>query len=128
MLAARAAGGGNVGSADSPHLVEGPLVAHGGSAPAPQPSIDGVRLDEVVGTRFALAVRDRSLIDADAAAWWATNDAVVLDVTGHAEIGELLDALGTDTAVVRPDRYVLTVGDRVRMPGTAAVRLLSPTQ
>ena len=128
MLAARAAGGGHVGSSGSPQLVDGPLVAPGVGVPAPQPTIDGTRLDDSVGPRFAVVVRDASLLDTDAAAWWASNDAVVLNAAEHAGVGELLDTLGVEAAVIRPDRYVLDAGDRVRMPGAEATELLSPTR
>jgi 3-(3-hydroxy-phenyl)propionate hydroxylase len=126
MLAARAAGGGQVGSAGSPRLVDGPLVESSGGTPAPQPILDGVRLDDVVGQRFAIVVRDVALIDEDAASWWASNDAVVLDATQHIRLGEMLDAVGVDALVLRPDRYAFAGGDRVRLPGVAATTLLTP--
>jgi 3-(3-hydroxy-phenyl)propionate hydroxylase len=125
MLAARAAGGGVVGSAGSPVLCEGPLVEAGGGAPVPQPTVLGTRLDDTVGPRFAVLVRDPALLDDDAAAWWTSNGATILPATTHPELAVVLDALGSDAVVVRPDRYVLSAGPRVGMPGTAATMLLT---
>ncbi len=125
MLAARAAGGGTIGSVGSPLLSAGTLVTDGGGAPVRQVTLDEGRLDDVVGTRFALLVRDPSLVDDDAAAWWGAQGSVTLSAVDHPAVGTALDALSADTAVVRPDRYVLAAGHRVALPGTAATSVLA---
>ncbi len=128
MLAARAAGGGEVGSGGAPPLQPGALVLDGGGAAALQPSVDGARLDDVIGPRFAVIARRPDLVDGDAGRWWTAAGATVLDADTHPDLAATLDASAADVVVVRPDRYVMWAGDRLAVPGTPASGLLSTTR
>jgi hypothetical protein len=73
-----------------------------GGVPVAQPTIDGRRLDDVVGPRWLL-VTDRPRFVADDPTRLA-----VLDAAAHPE---LVAVLGDDDLVlVRPDRYVCVRG------------------
>jgi 3-(3-hydroxy-phenyl)propionate hydroxylase len=115
MLAARASGGGAVGTAAMPALPAGALVVEGGGPQIPQVSFDGQRFDDVVGDRFAVVVRTAALID-DAARGWQALGAAVLVAEEHPGLSELLARVGTDTAVARPDRYLYASGPSVSPP------------
>jgi 3-(3-hydroxy-phenyl)propionate hydroxylase len=91
--------------APMPALGASPLVLDGGGRPVAQPTVDGVRLDELVGQRFAVIARTPELLHTDEAAAWARLGAVLLH--GY---DDLLDRAGGDVVVVRPDRYALAVG------------------
>jgi 3-(3-hydroxy-phenyl)propionate hydroxylase len=91
--------------APMPALGASPLVLDGGGRPAVQVTVDGTRFDDVVGQRFAVVARSEQLLHSTGAAAWADLGAALL--TGY---DELLDRAGSDVAVVRPDRYLLSAG------------------
>ena len=124
MLAAQAAGAEPATEAPLPPLTHGPLVLTGGGALSIQPIVDGTRLDDIVGERFGVIVRRRELLDGPGARWWAADGAALLSVDEHPALGSILDATGTDTAVVRPDRHLLTVGSDVELPSAETRSLL----
>ncbi|MBU6316157.1 MAG: FAD-dependent monooxygenase, partial [Acidobacteria bacterium] len=124
MLAVRAAGGGNVGGSGGPPLPEGALVGAGGRM-ALQPTIDGARLDDMVGARFAVLLRSAAHADHQGLAFWTGLDAAVFDADTLPAVGATLDDLAADAAVVRPDRYVLWCGERLTAPGPTVTELLS---
>jgi hypothetical protein len=88
-------------------LTPGPLVAGDGRT-APQPRVGGVRLDDLVGARFAVIARTPELFD-HADNFWKTH-AARLDAQTYPELAALLDDFGADVIVLRPDRYVLAAG------------------
>jgi 3-(3-hydroxy-phenyl)propionate hydroxylase len=110
LLAARAAGGGDIVDAAGPALPVGPLVS-GNGRPALQPLVGPQRLDDVVGQRFAVLTRS---ITAPGPGWDLL-EPLVLDAASTPAVASVLDALGVDMAVLRPDRYVLWTGT----PGTS---------
>lgn len=120
MLAARAAGGGRASGTPLPALVEGPLIGDGGGRQVAQPTIDGVRLDDLVGHRFAVITAQADQLDAPGARWWAEQSAALLSADEHGELAAVLDAAGAAAVVVRPDRYVLAAGPVVEVPASAA--------
>lgn len=92
----------------APALGEGPAIGPGGGALSPQPLIDGARLDDLVGPRFALITAER-LPDGDPdATWWASR-AARLDAVEHPALRVLLG--DAPAVVIRPDRYVFGAGD-----------------
>jgi 3-(3-hydroxy-phenyl)propionate hydroxylase len=94
----------------------GPLIA-GDGCPVPQPRCDGTRFDDLVGPRFAIIARDPSLLP-------AVSDAVQLDATTHPELNAILDHVGADVVVIRPDRYVLPTDEASK--GSEFRTLLTP--
>ena len=124
MLAARAAGGGRAGAAAMPPLPAGPLVCDGGGAQLHQVEVEGQRLDDLVGDRFALVARHPDLLTGAAAERWLAAGAVAFDAESAPALQESLDAAGADVLVVRPDRYLLLAGSAVPAPDEAATSLL----
>jgi 3-(3-hydroxy-phenyl)propionate hydroxylase len=73
---------------------------------------DGVRLDDMVGSRFLVATTPGLYASIPARLRQeleANNDVVVL--FDPAKVGQILDAAGAQAVVIRPDRYVLGLGD-----------------
>jgi 3-(3-hydroxy-phenyl)propionate hydroxylase len=110
MLAARAAASeapAGPGGIPLPPL-SGPLVGHGGGRPSAQPTLDGTRLDDLVGPRW-LVVTNEAADRHTMQAFWG-DLAVVLSCEEHPALSSVLgeDDDGTPfaVAVVRPDRYV----------------------
>jgi 3-(3-hydroxy-phenyl)propionate hydroxylase len=105
-----------------PGLHRGPL----GGTLFPQPMLaDGRRLDEAIGTRFAV-IGDGATLDAvdDATRGrWRAAGAVILRDPGDA-VASWLAAHGVAAAVLRPDRYLL--GAAADGAGLAAVSALLP--
>jgi 3-(3-hydroxy-phenyl)propionate hydroxylase len=125
MLAARDAGGGRAGAAAMPPLATGALIAAGGGAQLRQVEIDGQRLDDLIGDRIAIIVRDPTLLHAPTAQRWITAGAVAFDAVTAPALTETLDAAAADVVVVRPDRYVLFAGAEVPEPSSDATTLLA---
>jgi 2-polyprenyl-6-methoxyphenol hydroxylase-like FAD-dependent oxidoreductase len=108
-----------------PGLPAGPLVLGDGRI-APQPACIGTRLDDLVGQRFAVIARDRSLLTGEDAAFWARH-ACFLDAATHPVLAAALDDFASDVVVIRPDRYVLYAGASLACC-TDAVRPLLETK
>ncbi len=108
-------------SAPMPALGPGPLVLAGGGRPVPQATLRTGRLDDVVGSRWAILHRGR--VDTGAREFWQDLGAVFLDAADEPTLVEVLDAAGADVIVMRPDRYAL--GAAADLAGiTAEVRNL----
>ena len=73
---------------------------------------DGVRLDDMVGAHFLVATT-RDLFEAvspELRAQLEEDDDVVV-LLDPAKVGQILEAIGATAVVIRPDRYILGVGD-----------------
>lgn len=116
MLAAQAAGAEPATEAPLPPITGSPLVLDGGGALSIQPTVAGVRLDDEVGSRFAVVARSHDLLTNDAAAWWAARGAVLLAAEDQPELAPVLDATGRDVVIVRPDRHLLAAADEIDVP------------
>ncbi|RSZ63861.1 bifunctional 3-(3-hydroxy-phenyl)propionate/3-hydroxycinnamic acid hydroxylase [Corynebacterium hylobatis] len=80
---------------------------------SPQPILaDGVRLDELVGLRFALVVDPElySGADVDLRQQLESGEEVTV-IRQTAEVASLLEDLDTRAVLIRPDRHVLGVAD-----------------
>ena len=85
----------------------------------PQPSVDGRRLDELLGTGFAIVVDDRAVL-ADLDQRWGDLARIV-----EVPIGSIPMALPPGSAViVRPDRYVAAVAHDATELAAASSALL----
>ena len=104
----------------SPPLAPGAGVGPGGGALSAQPRIDGQRLDDLVGPRFALVTRTPAPAGDPHAAWWSGR-AAILDAAAHPALEPVL--AGAEAVVVRPDRYVLAAGDLASVTETAQALL-----
>ena len=124
MLAERAAGRGTSGEMGFPPLPAGLLCGDGGGQQAVQPTVSEVRLDDLVGPRFAVVARTDAALASDGAQWWQAAGAVLLSAEGHPELGPTLDAAEADTVVIRPDRYLLAAGVAVQKPSADAATLV----
>ena len=124
MLAAREAGGGRAGAAAMPPLPGGPLIGDGGGAQLRQVEVDGRRLDDLIGDRFALLARTADLLHATAAQRWIAAGAATFDAVNTPAVAESLDAASADVVVVRPDRYLLSAGAEVPSPDDTTTALL----
>jgi 3-(3-hydroxy-phenyl)propionate hydroxylase len=99
-----------------PALKPGPLVHENGGDLFIQPSGADVRLDDLIGSRFAVLARTPDPIGPGPADWWRDQmGAFVAPVSelypAHAKgVLSWLDNHGSDVVVVRPDRYVLCAG------------------
>jgi len=99
-----------------PALNPGLLVHENGGDLFVQPSGADARLDDVIGSRFAVLARTPESIGPGAADWWRDQmGAFVAPVSqlhpAHAKgVLSWLDNHDGDVVVVRPDRYVLWAG------------------
>jgi 3-(3-hydroxy-phenyl)propionate hydroxylase len=115
-----------------PRLPAGPLVLEGGGDLFVQPPGDASdRLDDAIGSRFAVFAREAAALT-EAGGWWrdvigayvATLDELPL----HAdEIRRWLDRAAADAVIVRPDRYVMWAGRDLRAATTRVAALLVDT-
>lgn len=73
---------------------------------------DGTRLDDMVGVHF-LVVAERELYDALPADLKAAldDDSDTVTLLDPAKIGDIVRSVGARAVVIRPDRYILGVGD-----------------
>ncbi|WP_170297202.1 bifunctional 3-(3-hydroxy-phenyl)propionate/3-hydroxycinnamic acid hydroxylase [Georgenia thermotolerans] len=74
--------------------------------------VDGTRLDDMVGTHF-LVVADRGIYHQLPAPTKAAldDDGDVVTLLDPLKVGQLLASVGAKAAVIRPDHYILGVGD-----------------
>jgi 3-(3-hydroxy-phenyl)propionate hydroxylase len=91
----------------TPPLERGPAIGPGGGSLSPQPWIDGRRLDDHVGPRFALITRTPVAPHDPDRVWWSDR-ATFLDAETFPQLQPLLDA--DDAVAIRPDHYVLATG------------------
>jgi 3-(3-hydroxy-phenyl)propionate hydroxylase len=88
--------------------LSGPLVGHAGGRPSAQPTLDGTRLDDLVGPRWLVVTNETGDSDTLRELWGDL--AVVLSCEEEPALSSVLAADDDGTpfavAVVRPDRYV----------------------
>lgn len=114
MLAAREAAPDATNEGGPPLLpLTGVLVADGGGSLSRQPRVEGILLDELIGSRWGVIVRTDRAAD-DARLTWQGLHATVLSAERHPELLELLDAAASsppvECVVIRPDRYLYGCG------------------
>ncbi len=100
-----------------PPLEVGSAIGRGGGALSRQPWVRGVRLDELVGPRFALITAQPLDPSSSASQWWTSHGAV-FDAVAYPEIAVLLE--GDPACAIRPDRYVLARGEVDEVTAIAA--------
>ena len=99
-----------------PALRPGSLVRENGGDLFVQPSGADGRLDDVIGSRFAVLARPAALVGPEPAGWWRDRMGASVAAAGelppaHAKaVLSWLDSHDSDVVVVRPDRYVLWAG------------------
>ena len=99
-----------------PALRPGSLVRENGGDLFVQPSGADGRLDDAIGSRFAVLARTPALIGPGPADWWRDRMGAFVAAVGqlppsHAKgVLSWLDNHDSDVVVVRPDRYVLCAG------------------
>jgi 3-(3-hydroxy-phenyl)propionate hydroxylase len=109
-----------------PRLNQGPLVLEGGGGLFPQPMMNGILLDDVVGQRFFILSRTPSGLGSTMDWWLNHMNAYVAspDEAKHPALLAWLDRNQTDVVVVRPDRYVLGIGKTLGDMAAACKQLL----
>jgi 3-(3-hydroxy-phenyl)propionate hydroxylase len=122
LLAAQAGGTEPATEVPLPPLEPGPLVGAGGGQQAVQPVVAGTRLDDLVGQRFAVVTRTGH--HGPAPSWWTARGAALLAADDHPGLDAVLDATGTDVAVIRPDRYLMFAGPTLEIPPPPVASLL----
>jgi 3-(3-hydroxy-phenyl)propionate hydroxylase len=110
-----------------PRLTRGRFVQEGGGSLFIQPTIDGRRLDDIVGQRFLVVGRNAETLGSSTQWWRSALDAAIftLDEMNDANIARWLDRFGADVVVVRPDRYVLGVSRKLDVLTDAVRRILA---
>ncbi|MGH3153028.1 MAG: bifunctional 3-(3-hydroxy-phenyl)propionate/3-hydroxycinnamic acid hydroxylase [Streptosporangiaceae bacterium] len=99
-----------------PALRVGSLIRENGGDLFVQPAGPDGRLDDVIGSRFAVLARTPALIGPGPADWWRDRMGAFTAAAGqlapaHAKgVLAWLDSHDSDVVVVRPDRYVLWAG------------------
>lgn len=91
----------------------GPGLHAGAGKLGPQPILsDGIRLDDMVGSHFLVAV-ERTVFDglSEASRNALDEDAETVTLLDPAKIGWLLETIGARAAILRPDHYVLGVAN-----------------
>jgi 3-(3-hydroxy-phenyl)propionate hydroxylase len=91
----------------TPALAGGPAFGPGGGSLSAQPRINGCRLDDHVGPRFAVITRSPLAPDDPDRRWWSQR-AAILDAQTFPALEVLLN--GAHATVIRPDRYVYGTG------------------
>jgi 3-(3-hydroxy-phenyl)propionate hydroxylase len=124
MLAERAAGRGTIGALSMMDLGPGPLVGPGGGTAVIQPLVGGQRLDDAIGPRFAVLTRHQHQLDGPGPQWWQARGAALICADDEPAVIPVLDQCGAGAVVVRPDRFVLTSGPSVEVPGAELAALL----
>lgn len=101
-----------------PRLTPGPLILESGGSLFPQPVLaDGTRFDDVVGSRFLVLASSEEALG-EASDWWRDQlDALVIlpaDLPAfEPALERILERREGEVVVVRPDRYILGVADRL---------------
>ena len=99
-----------------PALRPGSLVRENGGDLFVQPAGADGRLDDLIGSRFAVLARTAAKIGPAPAGWWRDRMGAFVAAAGqlppaHAKaVLSWLDSHDSDVVVVRPDRYVLWAG------------------
>ncbi len=113
-----------VAASEAPNLIppldQGPAIGPGGGDFSRQPRLDGVLLDDLIGTGFALCTQVPLDPAAAAARWWSDHG-VVFDADSHPEVVAIL--ADHPACAIRPDRYVLARGDIDEVTAIAAATL-----
>jgi 3-(3-hydroxy-phenyl)propionate hydroxylase len=101
-----------VSPALGPGLHEGDTDKRAGHLGVQPILADGVRLDDMVGSHFLVAT-SHDLYEAVSAELRAQleEDGDVVVLLDPAKVGQILDAAGASAAVMRPDHYILGLGD-----------------
>ncbi len=107
----------------TPALTGGLAIGLGGGTLSAQPWINGRRLDDLVGPRFAVITRTPLAADDPDLNWWSPR-ATVLDAHTFPELQPLLD--GADAVVIRPDHYVYAMGPLSDITRLASSSLSAP--
>jgi 3-(3-hydroxy-phenyl)propionate hydroxylase len=111
-------------------LVPGPLVLSGGGMFMISPAVDGVPLDDLVGQRFLVLARDESDLTASVQ-WWTKIGARIATLAQFPATDDSLkrwmDKRNAKVVVVRPDRYVLAVGESLDAITAEVKSLLAET-
>lgn len=113
-----------------PRLERGPLILGKGGSLFIQPTIDGVRLDTLVGSRFFVFARAKSVLGRSREWWSKAMNALVAtpeDIDDPA-LHVWLDRNGADVVVVRPDRYVLGAAGNLDSLTDDVINMLTCTQ
>jgi 3-(3-hydroxy-phenyl)propionate hydroxylase len=99
-----------------PPLRPGSLVWENGGDLFVQPPGGEVRLDDAIGSRFAVLARTPALIGPGPAQWWRDRIGAFVAAVAQLPASQAgavlawLDSHDSDLVVVRPDRYVLWAG------------------
>jgi 3-(3-hydroxy-phenyl)propionate hydroxylase len=98
-----------------PRYEPGTLILEGGGGLAVQPIANGRRFDDVVGPRFLVLARNPVAIGGSATFWTDEIGALIATPDDFPdfkdELEAWLDRADAEVIVVRPDRYVLAVGE-----------------
>jgi 3-(3-hydroxy-phenyl)propionate hydroxylase len=107
----------------TPALTGGIAVGPGGGALSAQPWINGRRLDDLVGPRFALITRTPLATNDPDRNWWSRR-ATILDAQTFPELQPLLN--GNHAIVIRPDHYIYATGPLSSITRLASSILCAP--
>ena len=110
-----------------PRLEPGPLIQDGGGALFVQPTVNGARLDDLIGSRFLVLARSEAALGKSVSWWRQEIDARVAVLSDFREpaLQRWFDRYQVDVAVIRPDRYVLGRGTDLDRITSAVSELLA---